>query len=58
MIAKPSMPLFEEALTANPEEFNLNQMLELAAYKCNNYDKVIRSLKYGLPIPFEEENIK
>jgi len=30
-------------------------MLELAAYKCKDYDKVIRSLKHGLPFPFVEE---
>jgi len=52
---KTSLPLFEEALSTNPEEYNLNGMLLLAAYKCEDYDKVIRSLKYGLPIPFEEE---
>jgi len=55
---KASMPLFEEALFANPEDYNLNEMLALAAYKCEDYDKVIRSLKYGLPIPFEEEKYK
>ncbi|MFZ0282260.1 MAG: TIR domain-containing protein [Bacteroidales bacterium] len=53
-----SLPLFEEALIANPEDLNLNGMLELAAYKCKDYDKVIRSLKYGLPFPFEEEKYK
>ena len=55
---KASLPLFEEALFANPEDYNLNEMLALAAYKCEDYDKVIRSLKYGLPIPFEEEKYK
>jgi adenylate cyclase len=55
---KTSLPLFEEALSANPEEYNLNGMLLLAAYKCEDYDKVIRSLKYGLPFPFEEEKYK
>jgi adenylate cyclase len=55
---KTSLPLFEEALFANPEEYNLNGMLLVAAYKCEDYDKVIRSLKYGLPIPFEEEKYK
>jgi serine/threonine protein kinase len=53
-----SLPLFEEALFANPEDYNLNGMLVLAAYKCEDYDKVIRSLKYGLPFPFEEERYK
>jgi tetratricopeptide (TPR) repeat protein len=53
-----SLSLFEEALIANPEDLNLNGMLELAAYKCKDYDKVIRSLKYGLPFPFEEDKYK
>ncbi|MFN8254314.1 MAG: hypothetical protein U0W24_01415 [Bacteroidales bacterium] len=55
---KASMPLFEEALLANPEDYNLNQMLVIAAYKCEDYDKVIKSLKYGLPFPLEEERYK
>ena len=52
---KASISLMEEALKVNPEDLNINQMLELAAYKCKDYDKVIRSLKYGLPFPFEED---
>ena len=55
---KESIPLMEEALKANPEDLNINGMLELAAYKCKDYDKVIRSLKYGLPFPFEEDKYK
>ena len=53
-----SLPLFEEALGANPEDLNLNEMLVLAAYKCEDYDTVIRSLKYAFPFPFEEEKYK
>jgi len=52
---KDSIPLMEEALVTNPEDLNINGMLELAAYKCKEYDKVIRSLKYSLPFPFEED---
>ena len=55
---RPGIPLFEEALLANPKDYNLNQMLVLAAYKCKDYDKVIRSLQFGLPIPFEEGKYK
>jgi TolB-like protein len=55
---KASISLMEEALKVNPEDLNINQMLELAAYKCKDYDKVIRSLKYGLPFPFEEDKYK
>jgi TolB-like protein len=55
---KASLPLFEEALLANPEDLNLNGMLEIAAYKCEDYDKVIRVLRYSLPFPFEEDKYK
>ena len=55
---KASISLMEEALKVNPEDLNINQMLEIAAYKCKDYDKVIRSLKYGLPFPFEEDKYK
>ena len=55
---KTSLPLFEEALLTNPEDLNLNGMLEIAAYKCEDYDKVIRVLRYSLPFPFEEEKYK
>jgi TolB-like protein len=55
---RQSIPLFEEALLANPQDYNLNQMLLLAAYKCKDYDKVIRSMKFGLPIPIEDEKYK
>jgi tetratricopeptide (TPR) repeat protein len=51
---KTSLPLFEEALLANPEDLNLNGMLEIAAYKCEDYDKVIRVLRYSLPFPFHK----
>jgi len=50
-----SIPLMEEALIANPEDFNINGMLEIAAYKYGDYDKVIKSLKYSLPFAFNEE---
>ena len=46
---KTSLSLMEEALAANPVDLNINQMLEIAAYKCKDYDKVIRAVKYSLP---------
>ncbi len=52
---KASLPLFEEELLANPKDLNLNGMLELAAYKCGDYDIVIRSLISGDPFSFERE---
>jgi TolB-like protein len=53
---KASIPLMEEALMANPKDININGMLEIAAYKVGDYDRVIRSLKYSVPIPFGEDN--
>jgi TolB-like protein len=55
---KASLSLLEEALKANPEDLNINGMIELAAYKCKDFDRVIRSLKYALPFPFEENKYK
>jgi len=55
---KTSISLMKEALAGNPEDYNINQMLSLAAYKCEDYDKVIKSLKYCLPFPFEEDRYK
>jgi tetratricopeptide (TPR) repeat protein len=52
------LPLMEEALAANPEDFNLNGMLEPIAYKFKDYDRVIRSLRYSLPFPFEEKKYR
>jgi TolB-like protein len=55
---KTSLSLMEEALAANPEDLNLNQMLEIAAYKSKDYNKVIRAVKYALPIKIEEDAFK
>jgi TolB-like protein len=50
-----SLPLLEEALAADPDNFNLNQMIEIAAYRLKQYDKVIRAVRHVLPFPLEEE---
>jgi len=55
---KASISLMEEALATNPADFNINGMLEVIAYRCKEYDKVIRALKYSLPFPFEEDKYK
>jgi TolB-like protein len=55
---KASLSLLEEAWATNPEDLNYNAMIELAAYKCKDFDRVIRSLKYALPFPFEENKYK
>jgi len=52
---KTSLSLMEEALAANPVDININQMLEIAAYMCKQYDKVIRALKFSLPFTIEED---
>ena len=53
-----SIPLMEEVLAANPADFNVNGMLEIAAYKCRDHERVVRALKYSLPFPFEEDRYK
>jgi TolB-like protein len=55
---KKSVSLAEEALAINPRDISLNQMLEIAAYKCKDYDKVIRAVKYALPITINEDDFK
>jgi TolB-like protein len=55
---KKSVSLAEEALAINPMDISLNQMLEIAAYRCKDYDKVIRAVKYALPITINEDDFK
>jgi TolB-like protein len=52
---KASLSLTEEGLSIYPADINFNGMLEIAAYKCEDYDRAIRALKYSLPFPFEED---
>lgn len=49
-----SMSLAEEALAEDPDNFNLNQMIEIAAYRLKQYDKVLRAVRHVLPFPLEE----
>jgi len=53
-----SLSLAEELAPADPENFNLNQMIEIAAYRLKQYDKVIKVVRYTLPFPMEEETFK
>ena len=55
---KASLSLLEEALATNPVDLNYNALIEIAAYMCKDFDRVIRSLKYALPFSFEEEKYK
>ena len=50
-----SLSLAEEAVAEDPDNFNLNQMIEIAAYRLGQYDKVLRAVRHVLPFPLEEE---
>ena len=52
---KAALPVAEELVAAVPEDMNANFMIEIAAYKLKEYDKVIRSVKYSLPFLVEED---
>jgi TolB-like protein len=55
---KTSISLMEKALANNPKDININGMLEIAAYKYKDYNKVIRAVKYSLPITIDEDDFK
>ena len=42
---KSGLSVAEELVAANPVDLNANDMIEIAAYRCKEYDKVIRSVK-------------
>jgi TolB-like protein/tetratricopeptide (TPR) repeat protein/predicted Ser/Thr protein kinase len=53
-----SLSLAEELAADDPDNFNFNQMIEIAAYRLKKYDKVIKAVRYALPFPMEEETFK
>ncbi|HSQ75897.1 MAG TPA: protein kinase, partial [Bacteroidota bacterium] len=53
-----SLSLAEEAVADDPDNFNLNQMIEIAAYRLKQYDKVLRAVRHVLPFPLEEDAYK
>ncbi len=53
-----SLSLAEEAVAEDPNNFNLNQMIEIAAYRLKQYDKVLRAVRHTLPFPLEEDAYK
>jgi len=53
-----SLSLAEEAVANDPDNLNLNQMIEIAAYRLKQYDKVIRAVRHILPFPLEEDAYK
>jgi tetratricopeptide (TPR) repeat protein len=46
---KAAVSFGEEYLTVHPMDRNANGVIEAAAYRLGEYDKVIKSLKYSLP---------
>lgn len=55
---KAGLSVAEELLAVNPEDLNANAMIEIAAYRLKEYDKVIRSVKYALPFSIDEDDYK
>jgi tetratricopeptide (TPR) repeat protein len=55
---KASLSLAEEAVAADPANFDLNQMIEISAYRLKEYNKAIRAVKIALPFPIDEEAFK
>jgi len=45
-------------VAADPENFNINGLIELIAFRLKKYDKVINAVRYALPFPMEEETFK
>lgn len=50
-----SLSLAEEAVADDPDNLSLNQMIEIAAYRLKQYDKVLRAVRHVLPFPLEED---
>jgi serine/threonine protein kinase len=54
---KTSLSLSEEVVAADPGNFMANNVIEVSAYRCKEYDKAIRAMKYNLPF-IEESTFK
>jgi tetratricopeptide (TPR) repeat protein len=52
------LALAEEAVADDPDNFNLNQMIEIAAYRLKQYDKALRAVRHVLPFSLEEDAFK
>ena len=50
-----ALSVAEELVAANPVDLSANLMIEIAAYRLGEYDKVIRAVKYALPYSVEED---
>ncbi len=51
---KTALILAEKTLAVDPENFNINFLIEVASHRLGEYDKTIRSLRYSLPLAVEE----
>jgi tetratricopeptide (TPR) repeat protein len=52
---KAALSVAEELVAAAPMDLNANAMIEIAAYRLKDYNKVIRSVKYSLPFLIDED---
>jgi len=52
---KTSLSFAEEAVAADPDNMIAYSCVEVAAYRLKEFDKVIRSVKYSIPISIEEK---
>jgi tetratricopeptide (TPR) repeat protein len=48
----------EKVVAADPKSYLGNSALEAAAFQCKDYEKVIKAVKYSLPINIEENAFK
>ena len=55
---KTPLAIMEEIVAADPENYMANGVIELAAFQCKEYDKVIKAVRYSLPFPIEEDTFK
>jgi TolB-like protein len=55
---KTSLSIAEEVVAADPGNYMFNIVIEMAAFHCKEYDKVIKAVRYILPFPIEEDAFK
>jgi TolB-like protein len=55
---KGGLTYAEKVVAADPKNYIGNSALEAAAFQCKDYEKVIKAVKYSLPINIEENAFK
>ncbi len=55
---KGGLTYAEKAVADDPKNYLGNSALEAAAFQCKDYEKVIKAVKYSLPINIEENAFK